>query len=377
MSSLEVLKITLSNTKFWGTIIVAALVISLGYFLEKRHIMPDKWEKVIVKITLFIGLPAMILKNFMVDLDTQNFNNLLVLLIIGFLAYILLTLLGRLVFIKYQAKAQDALIMCAVCPSVLYFGFPMAEALANSNQQEVLKQATNFFNIAFWFYLSWYSLYVYQRPHFATIQSKQERRQLSRKIAKSLLKNPIMIALIGGLVLWLMQMIPGIKIIHVTDNGWNTISPGNYSVTRLDALIPGFNQAVTILGALPTPLAWLSIGILIARSPLLEALKDKAAWLASSFKMLIVPLVTVGLFVFFAWFGQITNLYEIPKIALIVSILMMASPTATAMASYAILYQKEAQRSAKICTQTTFLALITMPFWAVITSLIGETNLFQ
>lgn len=378
MNTDEILKITLSNTKFWGTIIVAAFVIILGYILEKSHLMPNNWEKIIVKIIIIVGLPAMILKNFMTDLDVKTFNNLLILIIIGFLAYILLTLTGKVLLWKYKANLRDAILMCAVCPSVLYFGFPMAEALANTeSQKEILKQATNLFNIAFWFYLSWYALYIYQRPNKSDWNSKQQKIQMSWEIGKKLLKNPIMIALAIGLILWLMQMIPGIKIINVTNKGWNTVAPGKYSITRFDALIPGFSQAVTILGALPTPLAWFSIGILMTKSPFIKTLKDKICWYATTFKMFFVPLLTLALFVFFAWFGKATNLYEINKIALLVSILMMASPTATAMASYAILYQKEAERSARICTQTTLVAIVTMPFWAMITNLVGETNLFK
>lgn len=44
-----------------------------------------------------------------------------------------------------------------------------------------------------------------------------------------------------------------------------------------------------------------------------------------------------------------------------VVVLMVASPAATTIATYAITYNKGAKTCSQICTQTTLIAIVTMP----------------
>ncbi|ATZ16665.1 hypothetical protein JN01_0114 [Entomoplasma freundtii] len=375
---------TLSNTLFWGTIIVACFTILIGFLFQRKKWLGEGWEKPLVKIILWVGLPALIIKNFMIDLNIDEFKNMVSLFILGILFYALLFFGSRLFFLKQDRNSQDAYSMAIAFPSTIYFGLPMARALAEGNfQLTEVDQAQNMFNVGYWIFMCSFAVFVFQRnnaekPRVSLVGhgTWHPFKNFNIKKLRILFANPIIIALFVGFFLWIMQLIPGIKIIHVTDNGWNTISPGYYSITRLDALIPGFSQATTILGALPTPIAWLAVGAIIGKNNLRETFSKGEVWYASFLKMLVVPALITGLLAAVAAIGWKTGLYSVSNISLLTAILMIASPAASTIASYAITYNKGATTCSQICTQTTLLAIVTMPFWAVIASVLGEAKIF-
>jgi malate permease and related proteins len=320
---------------------------------------------------------------------------MIILFALGILFYFALSVGSKVFFLKKSRSIQDTLSMCVVFPSAIYFGYPIAQALfpgLGSPARTELDQAQNMFNIGYWIFMCAYALYIIRRKvdgiglDGKNLKTPTEQKtttstnKFSRQDFKHLILSPIIMALIVGFVLWVMQLIPGIKVIHTTANagdGWNTIPEGNYSITRIDALIPGANQILTVLAALPTPLAWLAVGAVVAKGSVKEALKNKLAWYGVALKNGLMPLLTLGLVVVFAAIGHAANdAFTISAPALVVIVLMAASPTATTVVSYAIVYDKEPRAASEVCTLTTLMAVITLPIWTIVTAIIGTTEIF-
>lgn len=86
----------------------------------------------------------------MIDLNVETFKNMVSLFILGLLFYALISFGSRIFFLNKERDTQDAYSMAITFPSAIYFGLPMAKALAQGNLQSLeVDQAQNMFNVGY------------------------------------------------------------------------------------------------------------------------------------------------------------------------------------------------------------------------------------
>ncbi|PPE06060.1 AEC family transporter [Williamsoniiplasma lucivorax] len=372
----------LSSLLFWGTILAATFVIGLGWFIQKKKIFKEGWEQPLVKTLVMIGLPALIFNSFMKDISTEHIVNMLMLMLAGVIFFFAMSVGAKYLYINKSKSIQDTLSMCIAFGSTIYFGVPIVKAVFPNNIPDV-EQAANMFNVGFWLFMCSWALFVIKKPVAGMgldgnkLKAKDTNGQVvaleNYKVKwtdiKGVILTPIIISLIAGFTLWILQLIPGIKVIHVTGSGWNTlagIKDGYYSVTRLDALIPGLAMILNLLGALPTPLAWLAVGAIIGKTNFKEAIQNKLVWWTVVLRNLLTPIVSFVIIIIFAAIGHASGGFSINRIDFVVAVMMAASPIATTIVSYAILYNKEKELASLSTSLSTVSAAVTMPLWTII-----------
>ena len=150
------------------------------------------------------------------------------------------------------------------------------------------------------------------------------------------------------------------------------IGDKSYAFLRIDQTLPWLYKPLTYLDKLCSPLAWLAIGITLAEVPFKQAVGQKEPWVYSLIKIILVPVINLGLLVVLNKTGILPVSFE----GMATTVIMLATPTATVAAAYAISFDKEALLTSNCSLLSTVVAVVAMPFWIVILQIIKNIGLF-
>lgn len=333
----EISKIILSNS-FLGAIFSTISIILIGYYIRKRGIVSPDAGKTLSSIMLSVTLPALAFKAFMVNITKETFTTGLNVFIFGFIAYIILIILGELLFFRMKGDKRTTLSVLTTFGSTTFFGIPIINGFLGN----IGTLYANIFNIA-------YRVFLYSYGLIRMSGTKFEKKNL-----KQIFGNPIIIATFAGLLIWIFQ--GSLPQVNVVEDG-KTIS---YAFLRIDKTVPWLFQAITYLSGLSSPLAWLAIGITLGNIELGDAVKYKVVWYYSFAKLIIVPLVFLGILIVIKQFLPMD--YE----AIMAIIIMLATPPATVAVAYAIKFDKEAVLASNASLLSTVLAVFAIILWIIV-----------
>ncbi|AHF58255.1 AEC family transporter [Spiroplasma eriocheiris] len=385
---------TLKAWKFWSAILATIFVIFLGWALTKKGTFKKDWEGVLIKVVMVVGLPSLAFNGFMANITIDNLKTQLAILLVGFLFYIIMGIVAKYFYIKYEKDVQDTLAMCTVFASTTFFGIPVVTALYDNSTLPA-----NIFNIPYRIFLYSLGFIVMSKPvttlataeqtvsekvvdiktdpnGYAQIKTEMRAKRMAtiKKNLKTIFLNPILIATIVGFIFWVTQLIPGIEV--VPDQMKNN-SGLKYSPLRLDNTFPPFFKVTSTLAAVCTPLAWLAIGMTLAKGDFKAASQDKKVWYGMVMKVVAAPIVGLILAVIFAEIGKASGAWTLDTTGLGVIVIMLAAPPASVIVAYSIGYKKQPLLTSNLTLVSTLFSVISLPFWVIITTAIGATPLFN
>lgn len=347
MSFNEILFNILNNDKIVGAISSSVLIILFGFYLRKSNLLKDATAKILTDVILSASLPALAFKAFMVDIDKNKLEQGINLLIWGFAIYIFLIFITKLLYFKFKGDKKVVLEILTIFGSTTFFGIPIIDAVYGN----IGVMYASIFNIS-------YRVFLYSYGYI-----KMSGIKMDRKNIKQMFMNSIVIATFLGMFIWMFQE----SLPQIIVNG------KSYAFLRLDKTAFWLFKPMTYLAALCSPLAWISIGAKLADISLAEALTSKESWLYSFIKVIIVPLINLIVL----YILTITNILPISFVGLASVIIMMATPTATVAAAYAIKFDKESLLTSNCSLLSTIFSVICMPLWIVILEVIKTTNIFM
>lgn len=351
---LEIIKSTLSDNAILGAIFSSVSIILLGFYLRKRNMINSTASKMLTKVVLTVSLPALAFTSFMKDINGEQLKQGMSMLVWGFAIYLILIPLTKIMFAKVKGDKQDVYRVLTIFGSTTFFGTPIVTAVYGA----VGTMYSNIFNIA-------YRVFLYSYAFIKMSGTKMDKENFKKNM-KEIFLNPIILATFFGLFIWLCQdMLPQV---NVTVNG----EVKQYAFLRLDQTLPWFYKALDYLKALASPLAWISIGATLAEAPFKDAISQKDAWGYSFIKVLFIPVINLVLLVLVNQFGILPVSFE----GMATTVIMMAAPTATVAAAYAINYDREALFTSNCSLLSTVVAVIAMPIWIVVLELIKTLGLF-
>ena len=354
MDILSILGKTLTDNAIIGAIFSSIAIIFLGFYLRKKNIINDGASKILTKVVLSVAIPALALKSFLVDINKKSMQEGINILIWGFVIYILLIIITKLIYSKYKGDKQDALRVLTVFGSTTFFGTPIVQAVYGP----IGVMYSSIFNIA-------YRVFLYSYGYIKMSGVKMDKNNMKKNL-KTMFLNPVIIATFLGLFIWLFQeSLPQVAV--STKEGVK-----NYAFLRIDQTLPWLYKPLTYLSALCSPLAWLAIGAKLATIPFKEAMASKDSWLYSIQKVIIVPLINIVLL----YILNVTGILPVSYVGLATIVIMMAAPTATVAAAYAISFDKESLLSSNCSLLSTIVAVFAMPCWIVVLEVIKNLGLF-
>lgn len=116
----------------------------------------------------------------------------------------------------------------------------------------------------------------------------------------------------------------------------------------------------------------ISIGATLAEVPFKKAVSQSDAWIYSVIKVIGVPAINFVLLLIVAKLG----ILPVSFVGMATTMLMMATPTATVAAAYAISYDREALFTSNCSLLSTVVAVVAMPVWIVVLEIIKNIGLF-
>lgn len=350
----EIIKNTLTDDALLGAIFSSVSIIMLGFFLRRKEIMSGQAGKILSKIVLTIGLPALAFTSFMKDLDHEQLRQGMNILIWGFALYIILIPITKLLFAKVKGDKQDVYRVLTIFGSTTFFGTPIVQAVYGATGA----MYASIFNIP-------YRVFLYSYAYVKMSGVKMDKENMKKNL-KEIFLNPIILATFAGLLIWIFQeSLPQVMI--ATDAGEKSVA-----FLRLDQTLPWFYKALDYLKSLASPLAWLSIGATLAEVPFKKAVVQKDAWIYSLTKVLLIPAINIAILIVLSTTSILPVAYE----AVATTVIMMATPTATVAAAYAISFDREAVFTSNCSLLSTVAAVIATPIWLIILEIVKNINLF-
>jgi len=351
---LDIIKTTLTDNALLGAIFSSIFIIFLGFYLRKKEILSGQAAKILTKVVLTVGLPALAFTSFMKDLDHEQLKQGMNILIWGFALYIILIPITKLMFAKVKGDKQDVYRVLTIFGSTTFFGTPIVQAVYGATGT----MFANIFNIP-------YRVFLYSYAFVKMSGTKMDKENLKKNM-KEVFLNPIILATFIGLFIWIFQeSLPQVMV--ATADG-----EVSYAFARIDQTLPWAYKALDYMKALASPLAWLSIGATLAEVPFKQAVTRSDAWIYSLIKVFAIPAINLGILVVLSTTGILPVVFE----GVATTVIMMATPTATVAAAYAISYDREAVFTSNCSLLSTVVAVAGTTAWVVVLEIIKTLSIF-
>ena len=352
MNFIDIFIKTIETPKVNTVIFSSLFIILMGYYFRKKNIFGENLAKVLTNIILSVSLPALAFKSFMVDINHEMFHKGIGILIWSILVYIILILLSKLMYIKYNDN--DSLRVLTIFGATTTFGIPIVIAIYG--EQGALY--SSIFNIG-------YRIFLYSYAYV-----KMSDLKMTKDNFKSMLLNPIIVATFLGLFIWIFQeYLPQVDIYYINNMG--KVVTKSFAIFRIDKTFSQFYQVLIYLSGLASPIAWLAIGATLGSVSFKQAISDKKTWYYTFIKLIIVPLINLICLIFLKILGMPIDLVGLGTI-----IIMMTTPPGTVPVAYAISNDKDPILASNTSLLSTLWAVIMVPIWIIIVEIVWNAGIF-
>ena len=283
-------------------IAIMALLAAVGVYLSRKGFLSPQGTKDLGAILLRVIIPCVIVKSYITEFSRERLLELALSAGLTLLGFILAMVISYLVFGKRRRLENFAASFC----NAGFIGIPLAQAIIGEEGVFYIAASVALLNLFQWTY----GVYI-----------MADRKDAIS--AKTIAKNPVVIAIVIGVVLFVSRIpVPGI-------------------VTSTLGYIAGMN----------TPIAMILMGTYLAKLPL-KKLLDKRAYGCVLFRLVIIPAVILLVF----WVLPVSN----ADIAL-AAFLAAATPVGANICVFAQQYDCDYEFSVVTVCLSTLLSVITVP----------------
>ncbi|GEM_PF-83305 len=395
----------LTSETLWVNIAQTIIFILLGFFFTKKKLLPDKTGKILTKFVMSVCLPCLAFCSFMSDFTVSGGIDALVNFVLGFAFYVGFIFLAKLLFIWVKdKKKRTVLSVLFAFGSTTFFGYPLVVAIYGATAGNNF----NIMNVAYRVFLYSYAYLAIAgiedavSPETNASTLGHEGKPVVDKSVTSILKkvflNPIVIATFVGLLLWVLQAIPGSAMVSKNVFGAYPKDTLDTKVAfwRFDATLPWLYQAANKLGGLSSTIILFAIGCTLGGTNIKDAATDKYAWIWTAIKVVVAPAVVLGVLLAMQSIANATGFLTnatgtladgAPEYAKNVSQLISVNtlnsvvitwmvPPATMAVGYCINFDKEKEMASHISLIGTFGSVIGIVVWVIILTVLTSSGLF-
>ncbi len=282
------------------------LLIGAGVLASKRKLLRKEAVKSLTDIVLYFATPCVIISSFQRPFQRDLLSGLFTSFVISLLVHVGSILLAHLAFRRTEEGRTRVLRFSTVFSNAGYMALPL--------QYAVLGQEGVFYGAC---YVAVFNLVVWT---YGLFTMGGGRRELS---LKQIVFNPGIVGVVIGFVLFVTS-------------------------TTLPTVLAA---PIEHLANLNTPIPMLIIGYYLAEADLLKALRDKHSYLAIGLRLVVIPLLTLGLAYACGVRGTV----------LVASVIGASAPVAVATTMFATKYEQDTALSVNLVTLSTLLSALSMP----------------
>ncbi len=284
-------------------LIVMLFLMATGFCMFKGKKLTLQGNKELGTFLIYIVLPASIIKSYITEFTQRKLADLLLSFLAAVAALALSILISRLVFGSRQKIEHFG----TAFSNAGFIGIPLVRAAVGEQAVFYIAAFVALLNILQWTY--------------GVVVMSGSSEAVSRK---KLYTNPVIIALLIGLLFFLTQLpVPVI----LTDT-------------------------LGLVGNMTAPIAMITLGVYLAQIRVKELFTEGWAYVSALFRLIIIPLITLMMLCLFP-----KSLLDIKLTVLIAA----AAPVGSNVAIFAQLNGLDYTRSVKSVCLTTLLSILTMP----------------
>ena len=290
---------------------VLMLMIAVGFIAAKTGIMTEAGAACCTDIALIIATPCVIIKSLMRRFDAAVMKSLLLAVVLTLLVQVLMITLGTLLLRSKDLRRQRTLRFGSIFANCGFMSLPLQEVMLGSDGTLYGSAYVIMFNLVVWSY----GVYLISG----------DKRYIQ---PKKLFVNPGIAGLLIGLIIFVFS-VPVPQVLSST---------------------------VNYLAAIYTPLPMLIIGYHLSKTNVLKAFKDVKCIIAVLLRLIVYPLVSLGVLYILGVRGTL----------LVSVIISLSAPVAAVTTMFSSKFGGgDTALSVDMVSLSTVLSIITMP--AVIT----------
>ena len=293
------------------------ILIAIGAVCCKAKLLNEDAAKCCANLVLYIATPCVIIKSCIREFNPAMMKGFLIVLAAAIINHLLLILGARALFRDKDESRRRVLRFSAIFSNAGYMAIPLQQAVLGDEGVFYCAAYVIVFNIVLWTY--------------GVTEMSGDTGVLS---LRKVLINPGVIGVAIGLVIFLLSV-------------------------PVPALV---QDAVGHMAVLNTPLPMLIVGYYLVQTYLKAAFKDGRSFLCIALRLLIMPLVALGLLLLCGVRGNVLTSLMI----------CISTPTATACTMFATRYNRNPLLSVNLVSLSTLFSVVTMPLIIALTKYLGN-----
>jgi len=297
-------------------VFVLFMLIVVGYFIRKKHLVSDAFQKDMSNFVMKVTMPFFALMSVYTSMTPELFKESVVLVIIAFGLFGLGIVFsyGITKILKIEGMRRDVLQFTMVFPNVGFMGIPVMKAVYGNSG--VIYSV--FF--VFTFNLLLFSFGVYLMKRHCDGCDKGTDGSFFRRFLRGI--DPVLYALFAGLILMALKV-------------------------RIPTLL---EEVMVSIGNLTSPLSMMFIGFILASVRVRDLFGDYQIYLVSIVKLAVLPLL---------FFVILRNFFSGEMLG--AAVILMAMPAGVNTAVIASRYNNDYKLASKMVFLSTLMAIFTIP----------------
>ena len=294
---------------------VLYIIVAVGYICDKLSIYTEETARKTVNFLLYFVASCTLVNSFIkIEATPETIGKFFTAFAVSAATHTIAILLNMLTFRNKSDEKNPVYKFACIYGNVAFMALPLAQAVLGDEGVLYCAGGAVVFNL-------------FTFTHGVKLMGKQG----TKLSVKKLLINPGVIAVVIGLPIFLS----GLEL--------------PYIVTR----------PVEMLADLNTPVAMLVFGTYLSRTDLKTMLFDKKIYGVALMKLIVLPLICMGVYYLFGLSGT-----------LLTAVIITASvPSANNTFMFASVYGRDTATASKTVALVSFLSILTMPIIIAITQL--------
>ncbi len=291
-------------------------LMGVGFLLGKLKLLNAQGSLCMSNVMLYAVVPCLVVSSFQRPLEAEHLQNLGLSILLSLVVHIAMIGVTAAVLRRTPKDRRGIYSLCAVMANCGFMAFPLQSALYGSLGVFYGSGYMVIFNIATWTY----ALYMAADGDKSVLKMR------------TVLLNPTIIALVVALTLYLTE-----------------ISLPNLLLTP-----------ISYISSLNVPMPMLIIGFHLSQANLKTALQDKGAFASIALRLIVSPLLTIGLCLLLGLNSMVAT----------VMVIAAATPAAAVVTMLVSKFGKNAPLSSSLVSIHTLCSAVTLPIMVALTQLL-------
>ena len=297
-------------------VLMLFMLIGVGFLLGKLKLLNAQGSLCMSNLMLYAVIPCLVISSFQRPLEAEHLQNFGLTLLLSLVVHIVMIAISGVTLRRADAGRRSIYCLCAVMANCGFMAFPLQSALYGSLGVFYGSAYMVIFNICTWTY----ALYMAAGGDKSVLK------------LRTVLLNPTIISLALALTLYLTE------------------------ISLPDLLLTPINY----ISSLNVPVPMIIIGFHLSQADLKTALQDKGAVTSIVLRLIVSPLVSLGLCL----------LLQLDSMLSTVVVIAAATPAAAVVTMLVSKFGKNAPLSSSLVSIHTLCSALTIPVMVALTQLL-------